>query len=251
MSALKAFRASDQAASDLSIDADVIKALSLPWDAFFQNIKNDFDIANRIIDSLLTVPSRCQMTPFYVQAIVANASVFLISNTGSSDTLNVTESGACWLLGTALTCALPIDNATVGPCHAVIRYTPDSGFFITDVGSQSGTYVNRRRLQPQSRQPLRDGDMIELGDLVVEFFVDNVSLGTDAEAPYDIEWTLVEPGSYVLTAKATDDAGASTTSAEVSLTASAGSSCNSSILARTRRATSRALASPSLNTTMA
>ncbi|MBT9310777.1 FHA domain-containing protein [Leptothoe kymatousa] len=157
----------------MSIDADIINALSLPWDAFFQNIKNDFDTANSIIDSLLTAKNRCQVTPFYVQAIIANSSVFLVSNTGSSDTLNLTQAGACWLLGKSLTCALPLEDAAVAPCHAVIRYTPDAGFFIADVGSQTGTYVNRRRLSPQKRQPLRDGDMIELGDLTVEFFVDN------------------------------------------------------------------------------
>jgi hypothetical protein len=66
-----------------------------------------------------------------------------------------------------------------------------------------------------------DGD----GSVVsVEFFVDNVSVGADAESPYDVEWTPTESGSYTLTAKATDDAGASTTSQEVSMTASAGSS---------------------------
>jgi hypothetical protein len=66
-----------------------------------------------------------------------------------------------------------------------------------------------------------DGD----GSVVsVEFFVDNVSVGEDAEAPYDGEWTPVVSGSYTLTAKATDNAGASTTSLEVGITASAGSS---------------------------
>lgn len=173
MSTLRAFRPSNQDVENMSIDADVIKALSLPWDAFFKNIKNDFDTANIIIDSLLTVKNRCQVSPFYVQAIIANSSVFLVSNTSSSDTLNLTQVGACWLLGKSLTCALPLDDATVAPCHAVIRYTSDAGFFIADVGSQTGTHVNRRRLNPQKRQPLRDGDMLELGDLTVEFFVDN------------------------------------------------------------------------------
>ncbi len=196
MSTLRAFRSSNQAVNNLSIDADVINALSLPWDAFFKNIKNDFDTANTIIDSLLTVKNRCQITHLYIQAIIANSSVFLVSNTGSSDTLNLTQSGACWLLGKSLTCALPVENATVAPCHAVIRYTPDAGFFIADVGSQSGTHVNRRRLRPQTRQPLRDGDMIELGNLVVEFFVDNFDpLETPSDFPaedYEITYTGYE-----------------------------------------------------------
>ncbi|MEM6253384.1 MAG: FHA domain-containing protein [Cyanobacteria bacterium P01_D01_bin.156] len=196
MSTSKAFQSSDQELNTLSIDADVIDALSLPWDAFFKNMKNDFDTANTVIDSLLTVQSRCQVTPFYVQAIIANSSIFLVSNAGCSDTLNLTQSGACWLLGKSMTCALPLENATVDPCHAVIRYTPDAGFFIADVGSQAGTHLNRRRLRPQTRQPLRDGDMIELGDLKVEFFVDNFDLlETPSDFPaesYEITYTGYE-----------------------------------------------------------
>lgn len=163
--------------------------LSLPWDDLFNNVKNDFDIANTIADSILTVQDRCQITPFYVQAIIANSSVFLVSNTGSSETLNLTHAGACWLLGKSVTCALPVGNSTVDPCHAVIRHTPEAGFFIADVGSQSGTRLNRRRLVPQKRQALRDGDMIELGDLILEFFVDNFDRVEDPLDACEIAYT--------------------------------------------------------------
>ncbi|NEQ48912.1 MAG: FHA domain-containing protein [Leptolyngbya sp. SIO3F4] len=173
MSTLRASHSSNQAVQNIPINASSIEALSLSWDALINNVNNDFDTANTIVESILTVKNRCQVTPFYIQAVIANSSVFLVSNTGNSETLNLTSAGACWLLGQSMTCALPMRNATVAPCHAVIRHTPETGFFIADVGSQTGTYLNRRRLAPQKRKPLRDGDMIELGNLVVEFFVDN------------------------------------------------------------------------------
>ncbi|MEM8612208.1 MAG: FHA domain-containing protein, partial [Cyanobacteria bacterium P01_H01_bin.105] len=72
---------------------------------------------------------------------------------------------------------------------AVIRHTSESGFFIADVGSQSGTRLNRRRLVPQKRQALRDGDMIELGDLMVEFFVDNFDRIEDPLGTHEITYT--------------------------------------------------------------
>lgn len=189
MSTIRAFHPSNQTVkktTDTVISDDV---LSLPWDALFNNVKNDFDTANTIVDSILTVKDRCQITPFYVQAIIANSSVFLVSNTGNSEALNLTHAGACWLLGKSITCALPVGNATVAPCHAVIRHTPEAGFFIADVGSQSGTRLNRRRLVPQKRQALRDGDMIELGDLVLEFFVDNFDRIEDPLDGHDITYT--------------------------------------------------------------
>ena len=189
MSTLRASRSGNQAVKKSAGDLISNNVLSIPWDALFDNVKNDFETANTVADSILTVKDRCQITPFYVQAIIANSSVFLVSNTGSSDTLNFTHAGACWLMGKSITCALPVGNSTVDPCHAVIRHTAESGFFIADVGSQSGTRLNRRRLAPQKRQALRDGDMIELGDLVVEFFVDNFDRIEDPLSPHEITYT--------------------------------------------------------------
>ncbi|MBX2866157.1 MAG: FHA domain-containing protein [Leptolyngbyaceae cyanobacterium MAG.088] len=189
MSTLRAFSPGNQAVKKSTGNAISNDVLSLPWDALFNNVNNDFDAANVIADSILTVKERCQVTPFYIQAIIANSSVFLVSNTGSAETLNLTHSGACWLLGKSITCALPIGNATVDPCHAVIRHTPENGFFIADVGSQSGTCLNRRRLVPQTRKALRDGDMIELGELVLEFFVDNFDRIEDSRESHEITYT--------------------------------------------------------------
>ena len=189
MSTLRASHFSSLVVKNTTVDASIIDVQSPSWDALFNNVNDDLDTANTIIESILTVQNRCQITPFYVQAIIANSSVFLVSNTGSSETLNLTHSGACWLLGKSITCALPVGNSTVDPCHAVIRYTPEMGFLIVDVGSQGGTYLNRHRLVPQRRQQLRDGDMIELGDLVLEFFVDNFDCFEDPLDAHEVTYT--------------------------------------------------------------
>ena len=55
----------------------------------------------------------------------------------------------------------------------------------------------------------------------VEFFKNGVSLGVDTTAPYNLYWTSVPAGSYTLTAKATDNLGATTTSAAVTVTVNA------------------------------
>src|SRR5262249_16193101 len=54
----------------------------------------------------------------------------------------------------------------------------------------------------------------------VEFFAGTTSLGAVAVAPYTLTWSNAPGGSYVLTAKATDDRGATTTSSPVSITVS-------------------------------
>ncbi len=51
----------------------------------------------------------------------------------------------------------------------------------------------------------------------VEFFRDNVKIGEDATSPYGVVWNDVPAGVYVLTAKATDNGGAVTTSVPVTI----------------------------------
>ncbi|TGE28475.1 Ig-like domain-containing protein [Hymenobacter metallicola] len=57
----------------------------------------------------------------------------------------------------------------------------------------------------------------------VEFFQGSTKLGEDLTSPYSYSWTGVAAGTYSLTAKATDNAGATTTSAAVSITVTSGS----------------------------
>ena len=49
----------------------------------------------------------------------------------------------------------------------------------------------------------------------VAFYVNGSLIGTDTSAPYSVPWSAVPAGSYTLTAVATDDQGATTTSAAV------------------------------------
>jgi phosphatidylserine/phosphatidylglycerophosphate/cardiolipin synthase-like enzyme len=52
----------------------------------------------------------------------------------------------------------------------------------------------------------------------VEFFAGSTLVGTATSSPYSATWSAVPAGSYTLTARATDDDGATTTSAPVAVT---------------------------------
>ncbi|NEO28030.1 MAG: FHA domain-containing protein [Kamptonema sp. SIO4C4] len=54
------------------------------------------------------------------------------------------------------------DSAVVSRVHADIRAEADA-FYIEDVGSSNGTYINHSPLQPGNRHRLRAGDRIALG----------------------------------------------------------------------------------------
>lgn len=60
----------------------------------------------------------------------------------------------------------------------------------------------------------------------VEFFNGSTSLGTVTTAPYTVSWNNVSAGSYSVTAIATDNAGATTTSSAVALTVNGSTGSN-------------------------
>lgn len=52
--------------------------------------------------------------------------------------------------------------------HARIHRQP-TGFYLEDLLSTNGTYINKQRVPPYVPQGLRDGDEIQLGRLVLKF----------------------------------------------------------------------------------
>jgi chitinase len=62
----------------------------------------------------------------------------------------------------------------------------------------------------------------------VEFFNGSTSIGSKTSAPYTVAWNNVSAGSYTVTAVATDNAGATTTSSAVALTVTGNTGGNTS-----------------------
>ena len=71
----------------------------------------------------------------------------------------------------------------------------------------------------------------------VEFFADNYKLGESTTAPFTYNWTGMAAGTYAITAKAHDNLGASTVSAPVHVTVTAGNTPASVQFIRTDTAT--------------
>lgn len=69
-------------------------------------------------------------------------------------------------IGRDTTNLVAIDDAKSSREHARIRFA-DGGFSIVDLGSSNGTMVNDRKLEGQT--PLTDGDLIRIGDTVMQF----------------------------------------------------------------------------------
>jgi hypothetical protein len=120
------------------------------------------------LDLDLVAPSAIKA---YVQATIADRQAFLTTNLPSAGTVQTTESGRAWLIGRGRNCAVLIQDPAISRFHAVIGHDQQHGFYVMDVGSSNGTFLNQRRLLKLKRHPLRDGDVIGLSHIRVEFFL--------------------------------------------------------------------------------
>ena len=57
-------------------------------------------------------------------------------------------------------------NAGVSRRHTRISRQPD-GYYLEDLGSINGTFLNRRRLSPGNATELKDGDEVRMGNIVL------------------------------------------------------------------------------------
>ena len=124
-----------------------------------------------IIEPVLNAPNRCEISSYYIQAVTTGRTAFLTTNLPDGQTTHVTEVASSWLIGRSRTCAISIQSSSISRCHAVVGHCPNRGFYIMDVGSSNGTFVNRRRLTPLEQHYLLDGDLVELSHTRVEFFI--------------------------------------------------------------------------------
>ncbi len=82
--------------------------------------------------------------------------------------------------------------------------------------ANGSSYTTPANIQIQVNASDQDGTITK-----VEFYRNNTKIGQDTTAPYTYSWNNVTSGSYILTAKATDNDGASKTSTPVNITVNA------------------------------
>lgn len=124
-----------------------------------------------LIEPALEAPRRSEISPYYIHAVARGQTSFLSTNLPDGHKTCVTENGRKWLIGRSRNCSIFIPSTLVSRCHAVIAQCSEGGFYIMDVGSSNGTFVNRERLSPQDRRYLNDGDILEISQTYIEFFI--------------------------------------------------------------------------------
>ena len=103
----------------------------------------------------------------------------------------------------------------VGSCSELIQPTPSNQSPTVAITEPAGDAMPEANTSVTVSATAGDADGTVMS---VEFFDGAASIGTDDTSPYSISWTPLTSGVHSLTARATDNALAATTSAAVSVT---------------------------------
>lgn len=97
--------------------------------------------------------------------------------------------GASFAIGRSSTCDLTLDDSKVSRKHTVINRQAGTEYWLSDLGSANGTYINQLRVGQPTR--LRAGDEIRVGTFRLKF------VGVSEEAPanatqYTTQQTIID-----------------------------------------------------------
>ncbi len=104
--------------------------------------------------------------PFPHDELEAGQALLLVKrgpNAGSTFLLNEAETS----VGRNTESAVFLDDITVSRAHAVFEHRPGDGWYVRDVGSLNGTYVNGEQVD---QTKLASGDEVQIGRFKLTFF---------------------------------------------------------------------------------
>lgn len=105
----------------------------------------------------------------YIQGVTLGQEVYLVTNLLHGKTQALLQPRHTWVVGRdPQRAAISIQDTRLSRCHAALRYVEAQGFYLIDLSSRNGSYVNGELVR-QSRL-LRDGDRVRLGSVTFVFF---------------------------------------------------------------------------------
>jgi pSer/pThr/pTyr-binding forkhead associated (FHA) protein len=128
-----------------------------------------------LLDELLNLetagvqPQVRGMLPF-VQGMVRDQQICLVTNLVGGNTQALEQPQNIWTIGRdSQRVVIPLGDRRLSRVHAAIQYTKGEGFYLIDLGSSNGSYVNG---EPVRRQALlKDGDRVRLGSFTFTFLL--------------------------------------------------------------------------------
>lgn len=119
----------------------------------------------------ISQPCLTRLRPSYVQGIINDSGVYLVTNLGENQTEALLQPQHIWTLGRDRHNGIYVADKYLSRRHAAIQYIDNDdspGFYLVDFKSTNGSFVNGERVYHQMK--LKDGDRIRLGNITFDFF---------------------------------------------------------------------------------
>ncbi|MBW4613318.1 MAG: FHA domain-containing protein [Desmonostoc vinosum HA7617-LM4] len=114
-------------------------------------------------------PSMKGVNSCYINGVVDDAAVYVITNLCENKTQILRQSQQIWTIGRNPKSGICIMNRYISRHHAAIQYIDQQGFYLIDFNSTNGSFVNGERTYQSTR--LQDGDRIRVGCMTFDFFI--------------------------------------------------------------------------------
>jgi two-component system, cell cycle response regulator len=72
-------------------------------------------------------------------------------------------------IGRSSECEIPVSDGSLSKKHAQVFKKGAGQYYIKDLGSTNGTFVNDRKLLPGKAIEMKDGDFVKLGNIIFKF----------------------------------------------------------------------------------
>ncbi|NEO87326.1 MAG: FHA domain-containing protein [Spirulina sp. SIO3F2] len=104
----------------------------------------------------------------YIMGVIEDDAVYLMTNLLAGRTHKLYQPQGIWTMGRGQDNALTIIDEHLSRHHAAIQYIATQGFFIHDLQSTNGTFINQEPVTVPLQ--LREGDRLRVGGIVFSFF---------------------------------------------------------------------------------
>ncbi len=108
-------------------------------------------------------------------ASIQLSSILRICYPSSTDNETLKLEGQVWTAGRESDCEIQLHNPKVSRKHFELNKN-EEGYFVTDLGSSNGTYLNGHRIPPHEPTKILSGDQLRVLDIEIQFEIKAANL---------------------------------------------------------------------------
>ncbi|MDB9313054.1 FHA domain-containing protein [Spirulina sp. CS-785/01] len=127
----------------------------------------------------------------YILGVIEHQNIYLITNLLSQGTGKLFQGQNIWTIGRGQKVSISLQDHYLSRYHAALQYVREQGFYLYDLESKNGTYVNQEPMR--DRILLQDGDRVRMGSVIFSFFLCHWEYQASQEVPREILAKLEQP----------------------------------------------------------